>query len=147
MEVSDPVTERARDMVRDQLRRRLTSQRTRSTQYGPEPSLEEEEGMQSIKKKARVNVSELLNDALLVNAARPKEKQWHGLNGHEKLRFLGTASKQRNAWQENAAAAVNPPAETRVTWRTLRKQGLQDRVMQSRFVLGETRARAPPRIL
>ena len=28
-----------------------------------------------------------------------------------------------------------PPAEARVIWRTLRKQGLQDRVMQSRFVL------------
>ena len=47
VEVSDPVTERARDMVRDQLRRRLTSQQPRSTRYGPEPSLEEEEGMQS----------------------------------------------------------------------------------------------------
>ena len=43
--------------------------------------------------------------------------------------------KQWNAWQETAAPTVIPPAEARVIWRTLRKQGLQDRVMQSRFVL------------
>ena len=30
---------------------------------------------------------------------------------------------------------MTPPAEAKVIWRTLRKQGLQDRVMQSRFVL------------
>ena len=28
-----------------------------------------------------------------------------------------------------------PPAEAKVIWRTLRKQGLQDRVMQSRYVV------------
>ena len=31
-----------------------------------------------------------------------------------------------------------PSAEARVIWRTLRKQDLQDRVMQSRFVLVDT---------
>ena len=41
----DPVTERARDIVHVQLRRRLTSKQPRGTRYGPEPSLEEEEGM------------------------------------------------------------------------------------------------------
>ena len=51
--------------------------------------------------------------------------------------FLEAVSKQWNAWQENAAATVIPPAEAKVTWRTLRKQGLQDRVMQSKFVLVE----------
>ena len=39
-------------------------------------------------KKARTNVSELLHDAFLAKAARSKEKQWHGLNGREKLLFL-----------------------------------------------------------
>ena len=91
--------------------------------------------MQSSLKKARVNVSELLDDAFFVKAARTKEKQWHSLNGHENLLFLEAVSKQWNAWQENAAATVTPPAEAKVMWRTLRKQGLQDRVMQSRFVL------------
>ena len=32
-----------------------------------------------------------------------------------------------------------PPTEAKVIWRTLRKQGLQDRVMQSRFVLVDKR--------
>ena len=42
------------------------------------------------------------------------------------LLFLEAVSEQWNAWRENAAVTV---------WRTLKKQGLQDRVMQSRFVL------------
>ena len=70
-----------------------------------------------------------------MKAARDKEKQWHGLSCHEKLLFLEAVSKQWNAWQENAATTVRPPAEAKVIWPTLRKQGLQDRVMQSRFVL------------
>ena len=41
-------------------------------------------------------------------AVRSKEKQWYGLNGSEKLLFLEAVSKQSNAWQENAAAAVTP---------------------------------------
>ena len=80
-------------------------------------------------------MSDLLHDAFLAEAARSKEKQWLGLNGHEKLLFLEAVSKQWNAWQENAAATVLPPAEAKVIWRTLRKQALQDRAMQSRFVL------------
>ena len=60
--------------------------------------------MQSRLKKGRVNVSELLQDEFLKKAARSKEKQWHGLNGHEKLLFLEVVSKPWNAWQENAAA-------------------------------------------
>ena len=59
------------------------------------------------------------------------------MNGREKLLFLEAVSKQWNAWQENAAATVIPPAEAKVIWRTLRKQGLQDRLMQSRFVLAD----------
>ena len=55
----------------------------------------------------------------------------------QKLPFLEAVSKQWNAWQENAAAAVIPPAEAKVIWRKLRKQGLQDRVIQSRFVHGD----------
>ena len=39
--------------------------------------------MESRLKKARVNVSDLLHDAFLVKAARSKEKQWHGLSGHD----------------------------------------------------------------
>ena len=35
------------------------------------------------------------------------------------------------------AATVIPPAEARVIWRVLKKEGLQDRVMQSGFVLGD----------
>ena len=80
-----------------------------------------------------MNVSELLHDAFLAKAARSKERQWLGFNGREKLLFLEAVSKQWNAWQENAAATVIPPAETKVIWRPLRKQGLQDRVMQSLF--------------
>ena len=80
-------------------------------------------------------MSEFLYDAFLVKAARTKEKQWHCLHGHEEVLFLEAVSKQWNAWQENAAAMVIPPAEAKVIWRTQRKQGLQDRVMQSRFVL------------
>ena len=57
------------------------------------------------------------------------------MRGHEKLLFLEAVSKQWNAWQENAAATMIPPAEAKVIWRTLRRQGLQYRVMQSRFVL------------
>ena len=91
--------------------------------------------MESRLKKARVNVSELLHDAFLADAAQSKAKQWHGLNGREKLLFLEAVSQKWNAWQENAAATVILPAEAKVIWRTLRKQGLQDRVMQSRFVL------------
>ena len=88
VEESNPVTEKSRGIVHDQLRRRLTSKQPQSTHYGPEPSHEEEEGMQPSLKKARVDVSELLHDAFLVKAARTKEKQWHRLNGHEKLLSL-----------------------------------------------------------
>ena len=91
--------------------------------------------MESRLKKARVNVSELLHDAFLVKAARSMEKQWHGLSGHEKLLLFEVVSKQWNAWHENATATVMPRAEAKVIWRTLRKEGLQDRVVQSRFVL------------
>ena len=75
----------------------------------------------------------LLHDAFLVKTARSKNMQWP--DGHEKLLFLEPVSKQWNAWQENAAATVIPPAEARVIWRTLKKQDLQDRVLQSRVVL------------
>ena len=51
-------------------------------------------------------MSELLRDAFLVNATRSKEKQWHGLDGREKLLFRDAVSKQWSAWQENAAATV-----------------------------------------
>ena len=91
--------------------------------------------MESRLKKARVNASELLHDAFLAKAAPSKEKQWHGLNGNEKLLFLEAVSKQWNAWQDNAPATVIPPAEVKVIWRALKKQGMQDRVMQSRLVL------------
>ena len=90
--------------------------------------------MESKLKKARVNVSDLLHDAFLVKAVRSREKRWHGLNGRGKLLFLEAVSKQWNAWEENAASTVIPPAQAKVMWRTLRKQGLQDRVMHSRFV-------------
>ena len=46
-----------------------------------------------------------------------------------------TFPKQWNAWQEKAAATVIPPAEAKIIWRTLRKQGLQDRVVQTRFLV------------
>ena len=84
-------------------------------------------------------MSELFHDAFLANTARSKEKQWLGLNGRGKLLVLEAVSKQWNAWQENAAATVIPPAEAKVIWQTLRKQGLQDRVMQPLFVLVEKR--------
>ena len=51
VEESDPVTEKSRGIVHDQLRRRLTSKQPRSTQYGPKPSHELEEGMQSSLKR------------------------------------------------------------------------------------------------
>ena len=72
---------------------------------------------------------------ILAKAARSREKQWHGLNGREKLLFIEDVSKQWSAWQENAAATGIPLAEAKVIWRTLKKHGLQDQVMQSRFVL------------
>ena len=125
VEVSHPVTDKSRNIVHDQLRPRLTSKQLRSV-----PSPVKEEGKQLSLKKACVNMSELLHDAFLVQAARSQKTQWHGLNGYEKLLFLEAVSKQWNAWQENAAATVIPPAEAKVVWRTLRKQGLQDRVMQ-----------------
>ena len=91
----DPVTEESRDTVRDQLRRRLTSQSVCQSLLP-----EKEEGMESKLKKARVNVSEWLHDTFLAKAARSEEKQWHGLNGREVLLFLEAVSKQWNAWQE-----------------------------------------------
>ena len=60
-------------------------------------------------------MSELLHHA---KAARTKEKQWHALNGREKLLFLEAVSKQWSAWQENAAATVIPPAEAKVIARS-----------------------------
>ena len=103
--------------------------------------------MDSRLKKARVNVYELLHDAFLAKAGQSEEKQWHDLNGREKLLFLAAVSKQWNAWQENAAETVIPPAEAKVIWRTVRKPGLQDRVTQSRFVpVDKTKAKARPRI-
>ena len=132
VEEPDLVTEESREIEGDQLRRRLTTKQSRKLRRVPELSLEDQEEMES---KARANVSELLHDAFLAKSVRSKEKQWHGLNGREKLLFLEADSKQWNAWQENAAATVLPPAEAKVIWPTLRKQGLQDRVMQSRCVL------------
>ena len=94
------------------------------------------------------NVSELRHDAFLAKAARSKEKQLHGPNGSEKLVFLEAVSKHWNAWQENAAATVIPPTEAKVIWRTLTKQGLQHRVLQSRFLLvDKIEGKAQPRIL
>ena len=58
-------------------------------------------------------------------------------NVREKLLFFEAVSKQWDAWQEYAAATVIPSAEAKIIWRTVRKQGLQDRVMQSRFVLAD----------
>ena len=130
VEEPDLVTKDSRDIVREPLR--LPQRRPTSKQ--PPPS-GEQEGTESKSKRAHVNVSELLHDASLAKAARSKEKQWYGLGGREKLLFFEAVSKQLNAWQESAAATVIPPAEAIVIWRTLRKQGLQDRVMQSRFVL------------
>ena len=135
VEEPDLVTEESREIEIDQLRRRLTTNQSRKLRRVPELSFEEKEEMESRLKKARANVSELLHDAFLAKSARSKEKQWHGLNGREKLLFLEAVSKRWKAWQENAAATVLPPAEAKVIGRTLRKQGLQDRVMQSQFVL------------
>ena len=78
-----------------------------------------------------------------MKAARSKEKRWHSLNGREKRLFLEAVSKQWNARQENAAATVIPPAEAKVIWRTLRKQGLQDRVLQLHKNEGESTADNP----
>ena len=144
VEEPDPVTEESRDVVRQPLRLR----QSRLTSKQPPPSAEQEEGKESKSKRARVNVSELLHDAFLAKAARSEEKQWHGLNGRDKLLFLDAVSKQWSARQENAAATLIPPAEAKVIWRTLRKQGLQGRVMQSRFVLvDKTKVKAQLRIL
>ena len=83
-------------------------------ELSPEKKDEMIKEMESRLKKASVNVSELLHDALfLAKAARSKEIQWHGQNGREKLLFLEAVSKKWNAWQENAAATVIPPAEPR----------------------------------
>ena len=134
-EEPDLVTDESREIESDQLQRRLTTKQSRKLGRVPELSHEKRKEMESRLKKARANVSELRQDAFHVKSARSKEKKWHSLNGREKLLFLETVSKQWNALQENAAATVIPPAEAKVNWRTLRKQGLQDRVMQSRFVL------------
>ena len=104
VEEPDLVTEESRDVVREPLR--LPQRRLRSKQLPP--SIESEEGVESKSKAARVNVSELLHDAFLAKATRFKEKQWHGLNGREKLLFL--EAKQWNARQENGAATEIPPA-------------------------------------
>ena len=87
--------------------------------------------MESRLKKAHVNESELFRDAFLVKAVRFKKKQRHGLIGREKLLFLEAVSGR----QEHASATVTSPAEARVFFRTQKKPGLQDRVMQSRFLL------------
>ena len=148
----DLVTDESPEVERDQLRRRLTSKQPWSVEYGPEPSLQKEERMESrffFKKKRHASTCLSCCTAFLVKAARSKEKRWHGLNGREKRLFLEAVSKQWNARQENAAAAVIPPAEAKVIWHTLRKQGLQDRVLQLRFVLvdkneGKSTADNPP---
>ena len=51
-------------------------------------------------KKASVNVSKLLHGACLVKGARSIKKQWHGVNGREKMLFLEAVSKQWSVWQE-----------------------------------------------
>ena len=155
VEEPDIMAEGSRDIDHDQLRQSL--KQFRRMERLPELCLEKEEemvkDMESRLKKARVNVSELLHDAFLVKAARSKEKQLHGLNGCEKLLFFEAVSKQWNAWQENAAASAILPAEAKVIWRTLKKQGLQDRIMQSRLVLvdnegkGTAEIRRHPRAL
>ena len=129
------MTEDSRETESDQLRRRLTTEQSRKVESAPELFPEEKEYMKSRLKKARAHVSELLQDAFLATSARFKEKQWFGLNRHEQLLFLEAVSKQLNAWQENAAATLIPQAEAKVTGRTLSKQGFQDRVVQSRFVV------------
>ena len=91
VEEPDSVTEESRDVVREPLR--LPQRRLRSMQ--PPYSVEPEEGEESKSKKGHASsVSELLHDALLAEAARSKEKQWHGLNGRERLLFFEAASKQ-----------------------------------------------------
>ena len=118
------MNEGSRDSERDQLRRRLTSKQFRRMERLPELSRENEEVKESRLKKGRVNVSELLHDAFPANAARSIEKQWHGLNGREKLLFLQAVTKQWNTWSGNAAATVLPPAEAKVMCRALKKQCL-----------------------
>ena len=63
--------------------------------------------MEAKSKRARVDVSESLHDAFLAKAARSQEKQWHGVNGRERLLFLEAVSKQWNAWLENQSHLVN----------------------------------------
>ena len=63
VEEPDLVTEESPEVKHDQLRRRLTSKQPRRIQRLPEPSPEEEEGIESRLKKARVNLLELLHDA------------------------------------------------------------------------------------
>ena len=70
-----------------------------------------------------------------MKADRFKEVQWRGLNGSEELLVFEAISKQRSARKENAVATAIPLAEFRVNCRNLKKQGLQDRIMQSWFVL------------
>ena len=160
VEEPEPITDNSRDVVREPLRlpqRRLTSKQ-------PPPSAEQKERMESkstkgTRRSVRVVARCLFLEALSKQwnawqscctmhfsqkAARSKEKQWHGLNGRERLLSLEAVSKQWNAWQENAAASLIPPTEAKVIWRTLRKQGLQDRVMQSRFVLIDKNEGKPP---
>ena len=93
VEEPDLVTEESREIERNQLRRRLTTKQSRLLGHVPELSPEEKEEMESMLKKARANVSELLHDVFLVKAARSKEKQWHGLNGRGKLLFFETLYK------------------------------------------------------
>ena len=92
----DTVTEESRDVVCEPLRlpqRRLTSKQTLPF-YGT-GGKEWSRGP----KRARVNVSELVHDAFLAKAARIKEKQWHGLNGREKLLFFEAISRRKTQQQ------------------------------------------------
>ena len=61
--------EASREIESDQLRRRLTTKRSRKLGRVPELSLEEKEEMESRLKKVRANVSELLHDAVLLKSA------------------------------------------------------------------------------
>ena len=108
----DFMAEGSRDIERDQLRQSLDQSRRieRLPELSPETEAEMVKEMESRLKKARSNVFELLHDACLAKAARSKEKQWHGLNGCEKLLLLEAVCKQWSAWQRNAAATVIPPA-------------------------------------
>ena len=134
---------------RDQLRKSL--KQSRKIKSLPEPSPEKEKDIvkevESRLKRARVNVSELLHDAFIAKAARSQEKQWHGLNGREKLLFLKAVSKQRNAWQENAAATVIPPTEAKVIWRALKETGFARPCHPITIYTGrqKTKAKAQPR--